>query len=216
MAGPGKTGPAPVDYTGSKFNKFTVVGLYGRVSTGRSWWVCRCECGNEKICRLDALKASVSKDCGCGEFSRRQSAAVEINRKMGRTGGLHKDISVYKANARNRAVEWALTDQEATDLMLGSCHYCGIEPCGGVTTKMLNKVPFRNGIDRVDSTKGYSLDNVVSCCAACNLGKGKMPAEDFLAWANRIAKHQDLKHQSTFDLVAIARGDQDPMKWAVM
>lgn len=214
MAGPGKTGPAPVDYTGQKFWSLEVTGLYGRVSKGRSWWVCSCACGGEKICRLDALKSGVNKDCGCGERERRQRGAVEANRKVGRVGGLHKDIYVYKSNAAGRGFEWALSDQEATDLMLGDCHYCGQEPSGGVSTKMLNKIPFRNGIDRVDSSRGYSLDNVVSCCAACNLGKGKMSTDQFLSWIKRVQSHQDATKSNFPDLDASQLAPE--VRWAVM
>ena len=36
------------------------------------------------------------------------------------------------------------------------------------------------GIDRIDSTKGYSKDNCVSCCKMCNIMKNKFSKEDFL------------------------------------
>jgi hypothetical protein len=35
------------------------------------------------------------------------------------------------------------------------------------------------GLDRIDSTKGYSLNNVVCCCHKCNIMKLKMTTLDF-------------------------------------
>lgn len=43
-------------------------------------------------------------------------------------------------------------------------------------------------IDRMDNTIGYVLDNVVSCCGACNRAKGARPYGEFVAWLDRIAR----------------------------
>ena len=43
-----------------------------------------------------------------------------------------------------------------------------------------------NGIDRVDSGKGYVINNVVPCCKYCNIAKGEMSREDFLKWVKRV------------------------------
>ena len=36
-----------------------------------------------------------------------------------------------------------------------------------------------NGIDRLDSSLGYTKDNIVTCCKICNYAKNKMKFEDF-------------------------------------
>jgi hypothetical protein len=42
-----------------------------------------------------------------------------------------------------------------------SCHYCGAT------------LPKRGyGLDRIDNSRGYSIDNVVPCCFACNSIRG--------------------------------------------
>ena len=46
-----------------------------------------------------------------------------------------------------------------------------------------------NGIDRVDNTRGYTLDNVVPCCFKCNRAKDTMTKEEFLEWVGRVATH---------------------------
>ena len=49
-----------------------------------------------------------------------------------------------------------------------------------------------NGIDRLDSTEGYTTDNCVSCCTTCNWMKKKMPLEKFLQKVKEIAIYRRL------------------------
>ena len=43
------------------------------------------------------------------------------------------------------------------------------------------------GIDRVDSSKGYTIDNVVPCCSKCNWMKGVLSKEDFINQCKKIS-----------------------------
>lgn len=64
-------------------------------------------------------------------------------------------LSKYKFNAKKRGFAWNLTDEQFSTFWQKPCNYCG------------DKIETL-GVDRVDSSKGYSLDNVVSCCEVCN------------------------------------------------
>lgn len=44
-----------------------------------------------------------------------------------------------------------------------------------------------NGIDRVDNTKGYSVENCVAACRRCNVAKADMAPDQFREWASRVA-----------------------------
>ena len=59
------------------------------------------------------------------------------------------------------------------------CNYCGS------TIK-------ENGIDRVDSNKGYTTVNCVPCCTMCNTMKWTMGRIQFYQQVKRIYKHLDL------------------------
>ena len=43
-----------------------------------------------------------------------------------------------------------------------------------------------NGIDRIDSSQGYTNENSVPCCTFCNFAKHTMGKDDFLAWVKRV------------------------------
>lgn len=69
-------------------------------------------------------------------------------------------------------------EQEIKDLFLSLCTYCAREP----------DIYDVNGLDRIDNTKGYTIDNIVSCCKSCNMMKGKISVTDFIGVACRISE----------------------------
>jgi hypothetical protein len=70
----------------------------------------------------------------------------------------------------------------------GPCKYDGNGNCKpncvnvkGYNRKSAYPEPFYYfGIDRVDNSKGYTLDNCVPCCAAHNIMKGTHSHNDFI------------------------------------
>lgn len=60
-----------IDITGNKYNHLTVIGLdhigYRKDGKSRSYWKCRCDCGNIVILRKDGFiyPYSKTKSCGC-------------------------------------------------------------------------------------------------------------------------------------------------------
>jgi len=75
-------------------------------------------------------------------------------------------------------IEWKLTDEESVALVFkNQCTYCGTQ--GDL------------GIDRIDSSKAYTIDNVVPCCSMCNIIKGPLSLTTFLDRVMRI--HDTLK-----------------------
>src|ERR1700684_987185 len=60
------------DRTGQKFNSLTVVKRVGTSEigkNGRPLWLCRCDCGVEKVLRLHNVVKGQTKTCGCGRTS---------------------------------------------------------------------------------------------------------------------------------------------------
>lgn len=73
-----------VDITGRDFHMLHVVGL-DHCQNHRSYWLCRCECGNTVVlCKsCFAYKSSKQKSCGCYrslESARRMTALHERRR----------------------------------------------------------------------------------------------------------------------------------------
>ena len=51
------------DLTGKRFGRLTVLRIDNKRTKGKTYWLCRCECGKEKSIRADTLK--VVRSCGC-------------------------------------------------------------------------------------------------------------------------------------------------------
>ena len=59
--------PKAVDLTNQKFGMLTA--LYRAPSkNGHTYWMCQCECGNQKEIQTSHLTCGISKSCGCQEL----------------------------------------------------------------------------------------------------------------------------------------------------
>jgi 5-methylcytosine-specific restriction endonuclease McrA len=103
----------------------------------------------------------------------------------------------YRFNAKRNGRPFFLTREDFQRLTSEHCHYCGAAPASVKKQAGCNGVYIYNGLDRVDNTKGYSLDNVVTCCWECNRDKGNKTEGEFLALAFRRAEYaraRGIKH----------------------
>ncbi len=62
-----KLSPKPIDLTGQKFGRLTVIALIDKEDWkyGSAVWKCRCECGRECNVASNALRTGHTKSCGC-------------------------------------------------------------------------------------------------------------------------------------------------------
>ncbi len=183
-----------IDHTGQRFGRLLVQKRAPRPNKKRAYWQCLCDCGQSTTVAHDTLVSGTTKSCGClrRENSRRLARVLIDEGRMPvprqyantRTGPCNHAIGVYISNADRRGILWDLTYSDCEQLFTASCVYCGAPPASQGRRGF-----FYNGIDRVDNSKGYVRDNVVSCCAVCNRAKLTMAHQDFVAWIARAAKH---------------------------
>jgi hypothetical protein len=74
--------PTFVDLTGHRYGRWTVIKESGR-KFGGSTWLCRCECGTEKVMRSNALRTGSSTSCGCYNLEVRRRVCIERNTTHG-------------------------------------------------------------------------------------------------------------------------------------
>jgi len=53
------------DLVGLKFGRLTIIKLNGKDKWGSYLWLCKCDCGNEKVIGSSNLKRGLTKSCGC-------------------------------------------------------------------------------------------------------------------------------------------------------
>lgn len=86
------------------------------------------------------------------------------------------------------------------ELFAKNCHYCGNEPLDITITSGKNGVFIGNGIDRINSESGYTIDNTVTCCKKCNMMKKSMSKDEFYEWIDRVQYFQSLPFLEEFNL----------------
>lgn len=135
--------------TGQKIVRLTLASTQRK--SGKLYWVCRCDCGNEKSIRSDALKSGATVSCGCYSAD----ATANRNRKHGES-----DSSCYQAwrGMLNRCLR---PDHDAFKYYGGR----GICVCDRWRDDYLafkadmGTPPPRHQLDRIDSDKGYEPGN---------------------------------------------------------
>lgn len=175
--------PRRIKYApGQRYFSFVIVsGAPTRVTKdGRSYtcWNCLCDCGKEFITTTKQVQRGIRRSCGClslrGRFQRKSPKEVVSKVKFDH----------YKNSAKSRGLPWDLTLDYFTELLFERCFYCRVDPCLLVKASIHSlKI---NGVDRMDSSLGYSMENCVSCCYVCNRAKGNMSVSDFFSWFKRL------------------------------
>lgn len=71
-------------------------------------------------------------------------------------------------SAQKRKLDWTISWEEYRQIVANPCYYHG----GKVNESGV-------GLDRLDNSRGYHLDNVVPCCSICNISRNRFftPAE---------------------------------------
>lgn len=188
------------DLTGQRFNKLLVLKFVKSekyiLNKKNYFWLCKCDCGNEKIIPTYNLVGNGVKSCGCGK-----KEGYRINSE--RLRKLHqKELGIaafnalylnYKKSANLRKLCFDLNKEEFKILTQQNCFYCNQTPSQIFPKQNPNNYNGRfiyNGIDRLDNSIGYTKDNIVTCCKICNLAKRDLSLKDFKEWIDRLIKHQ--------------------------
>jgi hypothetical protein len=94
--------------------------------------------------------------------------------------------------SKKHNIDITLTVDDYAKIISQNCFYCNDAP--RLTTrfsmrKYVNTEPiFANGIDRIDSSLGYTLDNCIPCCTSCNYAKHQLTQQEFFEKIRKIYK----------------------------
>ena len=189
-----------IDLTGKRFGKLQVIKqISERGNRGQIRWECLCDCGNKHITSGESIRSGKSKSCGC---LRKEAPPNKIkDRKL----AMWKQL--YNSTVIKRNKKWGIKgDLSLDDFIFFSkepCYYCGLKNSnfaqdrrGWNKNKQISDTKLKfNGIDRIDSSKGYWSDNVVTCCKYCNTAKNTMSEKDFYKFIQRIYGHIKKNHR---------------------
>ncbi len=147
---------------------------------GKAIWLVRCDCGKEKEINASGMKAGLVKSCG------------GYQRKKLSTG--HKDISgAYWNKLRKAAVKrdytFTVSLEEAWEIFQAQEGKCALS--GVPTVLVTNNDRYYDqtaSLDRIDSTLGYTKENVQWVHKRVNFLKRDYTEQELVFWCSKIAE----------------------------
>jgi len=167
-----------------KFGKITLLNYVQH--NGRYKWKGQCDCGNityNRTCRY----TSDNPISSCNDCARKILSILPNNLSK-----KNRMIRQYKRRIQKKGLEFDLTNEQFLKLIEQDCNYCGRS-----STETPNIQDLKiNGIDRINSSKGYNLENVVTCCSDCN--KMKLDySEEYFYNLIKLIHHNIFEKSST-------------------
>jgi hypothetical protein len=102
--------------------------------------------------------------------------------------------STYRTSANRRGLNFDIDVDFFAENVVKSCSYCGDSLSSVKKSQSKTGGDFLyTGIDRIDSTKGYTEDNCTPCCKICNVMKWDLSLEDFTNHIMKISSHLNNK-----------------------
>lgn len=102
----------------------------------------------------------------------------------------------YKHHAKDRGLNFSITEESFASIIHQDCFYCGAPPSQTVVFKRrYNNTLVYNGIDRFDNDEGYTDSNSVACCWTCNQAKRDYSIKEWIEmvskWYRGVARWQE-------------------------
>lgn len=164
------------DLTGLKFGKLSVLKFSER-KNGRLYWSCLCECGGTKDVQGINLTQGEVSSCGC--LTRRVGLDNPLYTGVGEFSG-HKFYQIKRA-AEIRNIDFCLTKEEIWDIFLLQERKCAL------TGEVLSIEDA--SLDRIDSSLGYTPENVQWVHKFVNIMKWDLSQDEFIKICQKVSKH---------------------------
>ena len=185
--------PTMIDMSGSRFGMLTVIRPVGRYirKSGNSdiLWECKCDCGKIVSTTRRALVTKGQQSCGC--MRRRGGAACHNWNGFGEVSGCK--FSEIRGGARDRKIPFEITIEFAWNLFQRQQRKCALTGVALVLSEGRGKRSTAS-LDRIDSSRGYTEDNVHWVHKQLNLMKHTLGLEEFIVVCKSVAKKfEDMK-----------------------
>lgn len=93
---------APIDLTGQRFGRLTVIELLPERKNKKRYWKCKCDCGNYKKIDTASLRGGHTKSCGCLEEENRNNHIKKYRKKQSIIGKKYGMLEVLKDSGKRK------------------------------------------------------------------------------------------------------------------
>lgn len=196
----GRISKNPIEIN-SKFGRLTIIAKRKEARLGNPDQLvcdCLCDCGNKVTYRheyLNAFKNTRIFSCGCYNNMEKKGNTSKNWRGIEELSGSY--FAAIKSGARMRKIEFHITIQDAWDQFVKQDKKCSLSniPLVLLESKRKENIEQTASLDRIDSTKPYTKDNIQWVHKDINRMKNNYQEIDFLNYIKLIYEFKDLGHQ---------------------
>lgn len=164
---------------GDTFKYLTTIEVVGKDNNnGILIWLCKCVCGNTTKVRTTQLKSGRIVSCGCYRKRHRN------HRWKGYCGVSGGRIAEIRLRAKKKNIPFDLTAKFLWDLFEKQNRKCAI-------TGIEIDLDSNGSLDRIDSTRGYTEDNVWWTDTSINKMKLDFKLSDFLDMCEQVTLNKE-------------------------
>jgi len=167
---------------GRQFNRLTVIEKAEPTPCGNVRWKCICDCGKECIIPGAGLCSGSTKSCGCYKTERARRGYGDLS------GTYWSKIKEGAGTRGHPPIE--ITPQDAWEVFLKQDRKCALT---GLPIKLVpnydKSIEQTASLDRIDSSKNYTKDNIQWIHKIVNVMKNKYRENDFIYLCRLIAEH---------------------------
>lgn len=138
---------------------------------------------------INTGKEYIYSGCYLYKLRDRVERKFELEHQYGLRNWLY---NYSRKNAKSRGHSYDLSFEDFDMLIKKPCYYCGEDPRLVSKSVLIRRGDTHqppisyNGIDRLDPTIGYRIDNCVPCCPTCNYMKHTLQEDEFIQQVSKI------------------------------
>lgn len=102
---------------GQKFSKLTVIKRHETNIGGRVAWVCKCDCGNDKIVKGTALQQAETKTCGCFHNMPEREREKQTKARIKKYIKIHPETGCWEWQGFLMACGYGLTSHKGKKIL---------------------------------------------------------------------------------------------------
>ena len=178
-----------IDLKGAEFGNWIVLGRSDKSFRGNTYWYCLCKCGKKKDVLGDTLRRGSSRSCGCIPRAR----GIRHHNRTGYKGITGDFWDYIKRQAISRGLEFSITIEQAWNILEKQQFKCALSGIAiDLPKDSYSKKESSTSLDRIDSSKGYTIDNIQWLDKRVNIMKNKFDQREFIQLCQTIGEYSGI------------------------
>jgi len=173
------------DYVGKVCGSFEIIGFAGKNKYGSRFWLGKCRCGRERKLRTSLISGGgMRKATQCNICTKRNGILANQTQKF----IPHRFWKRLCDQAARRKIDITISKDEAYILFVKQGMKCALSNEDLYFTLFrTNFNRYTNAsLDRIDSSRPYTIDNVQWVHKSINMMKGTLSQVEFLEWCRKV------------------------------